>query len=161
MMMRPAVNERGSGGEPAARGSVVFTLALLCATLVMLVTTFGLPPASRLVPLAVAIPLTGLLSYRLVRDIMAVSRPAGPGMPTASEARVIAWLPVLPGLATLLGYIAGPALFVFLWARFRGREAVVYSIAAAVVTGLLLWGLFGLLLGLTVPRGILFSGAGT
>jgi hypothetical protein len=141
------------------REATVFTAVLLGIALVMLMQTARLEATSRLVPLTVVIPLTLLLLYRLVRELRgsgsASREEAGPG--TRAELRSFGWLLLLPLLSSLFGYIAGPALFVFAWARVRGRERTVVAVGAAVLTVFGVWGLFAGLLQMRIPMGLLFS----
>ena len=127
-----------------------FTAFLLAVTLLLLVLTLQLGSSARLVPLMVVVPLTALLMYRLARDVVGdagaapnegTSTTEAPAS-TRAELAMMAWLLVLPGLTSLVGFIVGPALFVLVWMLWRARERPVYALTAALVTGVGVWLIF-------------------
>lgn len=143
-----------------ANEAVVFTALLLAGTLVLLVSAFGLSASSGTVPRAVGIPLAVLIGYRLQRDLIA--RKASPEMdPEAQPAQkpdamgAILWLLALPAVSTILGFVAGPALYVFVWARYRAGERIAVAVAAATLTAAAIWLLFARLLGTPLWQGLL------
>jgi hypothetical protein len=161
---------------------VAFTAALLAFTLLMLVLTFGLGARSRLIPLVVVIPLAAALGWQLLRDwrgtdpgrqrgshltataraplteapVDASAAPA-PWVGKARTSTAIVWIALLPLLATVLGFLLGPALFVLLWARGRGGERPVIAFTAAAVTLAGVYALFTWLLETPIPQGLLLQ----
>jgi hypothetical protein len=141
-------------------GAVVFTAVLLALTLVMLASTIGLQPSASVVPRVVGVPLALLLGFALIRDLRARSRSRQVGAedraaPKPGETAAILWILALPAISTVLGFVAGPALYVFAWARFRAGERTEIALAAGVVTAAAVTLLFGGLLGARLPHGIL------
>ena len=140
------------------REATAFAFTLLVIALAMLVLTLRLDAASRFVPLTVVIPLTVLLLYRLVRELRDVTPGKGDTGPTSrAELKSVGWLLLLPLLSSLLGFLAGPAVFVLAWARLRAGENRLMALAAATVTLFGVWGLFAGLLQMRIPAGLLFS----
>lgn len=148
--------------EPAARATeaIVFTAALFGVTLILVVASFRLAGSSGMVPRIVGVPLAALLGYRLLREML--------GRPSAStvgdrgrtgdrpgEVRAVLWLLALPVLATVLGFVVGPTLYVFAWTRFRAAERMPVAVLAAAFTALAILGLFSGLLSAPLPQGLL------
>jgi hypothetical protein len=141
---------------------IVFTAILLAFTLVLLFATLGLHASSRTVPLAVGMPLALLLCYRLAREFTGVggggAADAGTKAVAASRPRgetgAILWVIALPLVSTILGFIAGPAAYVAVWARIRGGERMAVALAAGVATAIVIQLLFGGLLGVALPMGL-------
>ncbi len=145
---------------PRPGEAIAFTAVLLAVTLALLASTFSLRASSALVPRAVGIPLAGLLIYRLVRETKADD--AGTKGPLASpsarapdQVGAMLWFLALPAASTVLGFVVGPALYVFAWARFRAGERVVFAAAAAATTAGAILVLFAWLLGMPLWSGVL------
>jgi hypothetical protein len=163
-------------------GSVAFTALLLLFTLVFLATTFDLPASSAIVPRVVGVPLALLVSFVLVRETRTLLRqraqaghqpdaherprddavpraagaePAARSAKSRAELTEILWLLALATLATILGFVVGPALYVFGWMRFRARERMVVAIVSAVLTAAAIPLLFSAALGVHLPHGVL------
>jgi hypothetical protein len=150
--------DRGRAPATASVGAIAFTAALLLSTLVLLATTLSLPAATAIVPRVVGWPLALLLGYVLVREIRSLGRQrdGGEDEPKASaEIGAILWLLALPALATVLGFLVGPALYVVGWARFRAGERVGVAVAAGAVAAGAILVLFSWLLGVQLPQGVL------
>ncbi len=144
-------------------GDASFTLLLLAVALVLLVLTLRLGPSARLVPLTVVVPLTALLTYRLVRDVTGrdgvppnepASRALSEQPSPRGERAMIAWLLTLPLLAALLGFIGGVAAFVLAWTRFRAGERLRTALVAALAAGAAVWLIFERLLHVPLPPGV-------
>jgi hypothetical protein len=143
------------------RADAAFSSLLLVVSVVLLVLTFGLGASARLVPLIVVVPLTGLLMYRLARDVLGDAG-AAPNeetlavapTSTRAELQMIAWLLILPVLTSLVGFVFGPALFVLLWMLWRARERPAYALTAALVTGVGVWLIFERALRVQFPGGL-------
>jgi hypothetical protein len=67
----------------------------------------------------------------------------------------VVWLLALPAAATALGFIAGPAVWVVAWLRFRAHERLAVTLAAGAVAAVAIPGLFTGLLGVHLPTGLL------
>jgi len=150
---------RGSESRPSSPAEpFVFTAVLLVLALVLLAASFRLG-SSGLVPRVVAIPLSLLLCYRLIREIgdlrpAAAHEKAATGEAVADEMGAIMWLLALPALSTVLGFVVGPALYVLAWMRFRAAERWGVAVATAAVTAAAIVGLFTMLLGTQLPAGV-------
>lgn len=70
------------------------------------------------------------------------------------ELGAILWLLALPAVSTLLGFVAGPALYATVWARFRAGERPAVALAAGIVTAAAILLVFAALLGARLPRGV-------
>jgi len=150
------------GARKAATGSagaIAFTAVLLAVTLVLLASTTELQASAAIVPRVVGVPLAALLGYTLIRELRERRRrqvePHDRGTDVSGEVSAILWLLALPALSTLLGFVAGPALHVFGWLRFRGGERTGIALAAGAATAVAIVLLFGGLLGMRLPQGIL------
>jgi hypothetical protein len=139
---------------------VLLAGALLALALVFLFETLRFNPASRIVPLSVLIPLVPLLLYCLGRAVGEARRQRDAGSVGATphatgETRLIAWVLALPFLATVVGAVVGPALFVGAWLRFRGGERWPAVFTGAAVTAAMLVALMAGLLGTTPAEAML------
>jgi hypothetical protein len=144
------------------RADAAFTALLLSVTLLLLMLTLRLGSSARLVPLIVVVPLTGLLMYRLARDVFgnaggapnegASAAETAPS--TRAELEMMAWLILIPVVTSLFGFVFGPALFVLLWMLWRARERPAYALTAALVTGVGVWLIFERALRVQFPGGL-------
>jgi hypothetical protein len=140
-------------------GAITFTLTLFAFTVVLLVATRGLRPSAAVVPRAVGLPLVVLLGYHLIRETLARRR-SSPAPVVAKPEResgelvAVPWLLLLPALATLLGFVAGPAIWVVVWLRIRARESLAIALAAGAFSAVAIVALFAGLLGTRLPQGI-------
>ena len=73
---------------------------------------------------------------------------------TPDELGAILWLLALPAVSTLLGFVAGPALYATAWARFRVGERPAVALAAGIVTAAAILLVFAGLLGARLPQGV-------
>jgi hypothetical protein len=143
------------------RADAAFTALLLSVTLLLLMLTLRLGSSARLVPLIVVVPLTGLLIYRLARDVLGDAGVA-PNEGTLAEAptstraelEMMAWLILIPIVTSLFGFVFGPALFVLLWMLWRARERPAYALTAALITGVGVWLIFERALRVQFPGGL-------
>jgi hypothetical protein len=71
------------------------------------------------------------------------------------EVFAILWVLALPVAASVLGFVAGPSLFVGVWAKFRGGERTVVAAVAGAAAGSVILLLFGGLLRAPLPMGLL------
>jgi hypothetical protein len=152
--------DRQKAARTGSTESIVFTTFLLVVVRGLLAATAGMQTAPALVPRLVGVPLAALLACLLIRELRVRSRqpasgPETPDSPAGDELRAILWLLALPAIATLLGFVVGPALYVFAWARFRGGERVSAALAASAVAALAILLLFTGLLGARLPSGLL------
>lgn len=161
-MTEARANHGKRGGSSQATGSIgaiMFTMMLFAFTVVLLVATRGLRPSAAVVPRAVGLPLVVLLGYHLVREILARRR-AGPAPVAAKPEResgefvAVPWLLLLPALATILGFVLGPAIWIVVWLRIRARESLTVALAAGAFSVVAILALFAGLLGARLPQGI-------
>jgi hypothetical protein len=170
-------SDRAATGSTGSVEAIAFTAVLLVFTLVMLAATADLRPSASIVPRMVGVPLAALLCYRLIRELIerrqrraaSVDQQAvrgaaisGVGLDehtrTHAEISAILWLLALPAAATILGFVAGPAFHVFIWARFRAGERTGVAIAAGAFTAAAILILFDVLLGAHLPMGLVARG---
>ena len=147
----------------------LFTSCLLLAATIFAFLTLDLSSTARRVPLLVLIPLIGLLSLELKRDLRGTPRGetgarGGESPPEVAtpdtERRTLLWVLALPALVQLFGIVAGPGGFALLYFRVRGKESWRFALAAAALTAAGLWVLFGLVLEMSMRAGILLLGSG-
>lgn len=157
-------SDRAATGSTGSVEAIAFTAVLLVFTLVMLAATAGLRPSASIVPRMVGVPLAALLCYRLIRELIerrqrraANADQQAARTRTQAEISAILWLLALPAAATILGFIAGPAFHVFIWARFRAGERTGIALAAGAFTAAAILILFDVLLGAHLPMGIVGS----
>jgi hypothetical protein len=152
------VTDRRKGEVTGSVGSIAFAATLVAVVVVLLAATAGMHPSASLVPRVVGFPLAGLLGYLLIRDLISRRSMHGAGAASSSgthdEIQAILWLLALPAMATLVGFVAGPALYVSFWARFRAGERVVVAVLAGAATALAIVVLFGGVLGAHLPQGV-------
>jgi hypothetical protein len=58
-------------------------------------------------------------------------------------------------LATLLGFVVGPAIWIVVWLRIRARESLTVALAVGAFSAVAILALFAGLLGARLPHGIL------
>lgn len=130
-----------------------FTFFLLTTACGLLYLTLGLGPVARQVPLLVVVPLVGLLTLQLSRDLRLI-RSSQPGQPTSVLKKaggprfLLAWMLSLPVLVQILGIVWGCGLFALGYLRFQSREPWRLSLTAAALTTLAMWTLFSVILGI-------------
>jgi hypothetical protein len=166
-------SDRAANDSTGSVEAIAFTAGLLVFTLVMLAATADLRPSASIVPRMVGVPLAALLCYRLIRELIerrhrraagedqlavrgAATSDVGPDEHTRTHAEIsaILWLLALPAASTILGFVAGPAFHVFIWARFRAGERTGVAIAAGAFTAAAILILFDMLLGAHLPMGL-------
>ncbi len=140
--------------------SIALTATLGAMTLMFLAATSALPASAALVPRAVGVPLVVLLGYLLIRELRERRRRRAAGSADAAprtpgEIGAVLWILALPAISTLLGFVAGPALYVFGWARIRAGERTAVALAAGVLTAVAIVIVFSGLLGVRLPHGVL------
>jgi hypothetical protein len=152
------------GRRPArATGSgeaIALTAMLVATTLMFLAATTALPPSAALVPRVVGVPLVVLLVYVLIRELRERRRRGAAGSVDAAtrtpgEVGAVLWILALPAISTLLGFVAGPALYVFGWVRIRAGERTAVALTAGVLTAAGILIVFSGLLHVSLPHGLL------
>jgi putative tricarboxylic transport membrane protein len=153
--------------RPPALVDVLFPLALLVLTVVLLIQANDFPSRAQMFPRIVMIPLIGLLLWQFVgagREWAQAGRPLRPA-PSAGEQGVHSgwwiciWLLALPLLIWLLGVVVGVGAYttLFLVSFDRRRPSLVYLFWAVLgggVMAVLTEFTFVRWLGLTFHKGI-------
>jgi hypothetical protein len=164
-MKRPSGRRSGSG----------LTLAFIALVILMLAGAAKLSRVSGWIPLVVLAATLVLLLWQLAVEVLAArqaqvgdqgsdpsSAKEGGGWTAFADPRnrraaaAIAWIGLLLLLSWLLGVIAGAALFSLAWLRWHARERWASSMAQAAALGLLLWLVFGQVLGSGLYPGVLW-----
>lgn len=131
-----------------------FTIGLAGVAGWLTAETLRLGPEARRLPLAVLLPLAGLLAWQIVREWRGgAESPAGEAR--AQTLAAISWALALPLSIVALGMIAGPPVYVLAFQRVRGRESWRTATAVAVFVTVFLWLLLEVLLTVAVPWGLL------
>ena len=139
---------------------LIVTAILLVLVALVVVTSAGLSPVARWMPLAVALPTLALLGLELVADAARAGgvarltlvntrglsrlvegagrrrREATVGASRRSERQAMIWLAIAIVSVLTLGMLAGLPLFLLLYLRLRARER--WTLAIGLAGGLLL-----------------------
>lgn len=137
------------------------TLGFLAVVVLMLWSARGLSNVSGWIPLSVLSVTLALLSWQLASEVLAARRASqGPERPERAVRRrravaAAAWIGLLLLLCWLLGVAVGSALFCAAWLRWHAGAGWPASLAQAAGLGLVLWLVFGQLLGTALYAGLL------
>lgn len=131
-----------------------FAATMSAMSLVLLVETLRLDPVARRIPLFVVVPLLILSLLQLVVPAPEAERTSEPkSQPSSTQA--LLWVTSFPLALLLAGMHLGPALFVLLFLRVRGRESWFVSLTGAALAGLTVVLLFNVVLDTSTPVGVL------
>ena len=131
-----------------------FTVALAAATAIAGFQALSLGAQARRGPLLVIVPLAVLLGRQLYLEF----RGREPSREGPSGTRVLAacgWAAALPALLASLGFLAGSAVFVVAFQRFRGGDGWLPSVVVSGVLVTFIWLLFRVLPSQSLPSGVL------
>jgi Tripartite tricarboxylate transporter TctB family len=162
--------------RPSGRGSGSgLTLAFIALVILMLAAAAGLSRVSGWIPLVVLSATLLLLLWQLAVEVLAARQAQvgdqgsdqagakeGDGWTAFADPRdrraaaAIAWIGLLLLLSWLAGVIAGTALFSLAWLRGHARERWAPSLAQAAGLALVLWLVFGPILGSGLYPGVLW-----
>lgn len=142
------------------------TLAFIALVALMLAAAAGLSRVSGWIPLIVLSATLVLLLWQLAIELMAArsgqfseqgsGKAAGTDPRDRRAAAAVAWIGVLLLLSWLTGVVAGATVFSLAWLRWHARERWASSMAQAAALGLVLWLVFGQVLGSGLYPGVLW-----
>lgn len=139
-------------------GARVFNLAVLVVTGIFFVSAFGFSPKARLLPLLVGGPAFLLSIVQTWEDFRRTPEPERKPLPADAVQRqntILLWLVILAALVFLAGLTIGVAAFLGAFTRLVGRKGWGLSLALAVGSVIVIYGLFGVLLHYPLYRGLL------
>ena len=144
--------------------SIIFPLVLLSILTTMIIISLGYHHTVKLFPLLVMLPVAVLLAAQLFKATRAKQtqkaspeeeKPAGQasfGDYLKSQVWVIALLLAI----YLLGFIAGPALFLLIYLKTHGVKWLTTMICVSAIIAII-YGAFGLFFEIYLHPGLLFS----
>jgi Tripartite tricarboxylate transporter TctB family len=120
------------------------------------------PPEGRLVPLTVGLAAVAVGLLHILGNFIGVVRPfthgaaasAAVGKVERSQLKAIVWAVALLLGVFLIGALAAIFLFFLVYFGVRGKRWLLGLISAVLMT-ILSWGLFGQLISLQLPQGLL------
>ncbi len=120
------------------------------------------PPGGRMVPLTIGLIALALAFLQFGGNVCSAIRPLTHGSandePRIVRSEVIAagWAVALLAGLFLIGAVAATAVFFFTYFGAHGRRWLL-AIGSAVAMALVTWGVFGQIIGLDLPSGIITS----
>jgi Tripartite tricarboxylate transporter TctB family len=121
----------------------------------------GYPPGGRFVPLTIGLAALAAALLHMLGNFVGVARPfthgaaagAGVGAVERSQIMAVGWALALLAGIFLIGALPAIFLFFLLYFGVRGRRWLLGLVSAVVMT-ILTWGLFGQLISLQLPEGL-------
>ena len=163
---------------------VIFVAVLLVISVVTFFIALGYSYNGKLFPLIVIVTLALMLILKIIGfvnpkmaahfDIHGIDLPEQKSASTQSktateeeisddhapkwlrEVRMVFWLMLLIGLIYLLGFLFTVPLFLFLFLRFQGKHSWLVSGVTSLAVLAFIYGLFGILLSVPFPEGLVF-----
>lgn len=143
------------------RGSVIFTIALLLVSLLLLRATLPYPFKAKLFPLIILSTILLLLMVQMGREIAALRGKGategekGDGF-RSKHLTILFWIVGTVLMLWILGFMGTVILLPFLYLRFE-RESWLLSITLSLGCGIFFYGLFGYLLKMPLYPGMIFE----
>lgn len=144
--------------------SIIFPLILLLVLTTMIIISLEYQFIARLFPLLVMLPVGALLVAQIFLEFRAKAkqktapeeRGRAPQASLGDYLKSQVWIIALLLAIYLLGFVAGPALFLLTYLKLHGVKWFTTTICIAVVIALVYVG-FGLLFEVYLYQGLLFS----
>ncbi|MBI4285506.1 MAG: hypothetical protein HY670_06355 [Chloroflexi bacterium] len=164
--MKP--DQQKKGGIKGILAEFYFDIILiLIVVFIFIIPSFQIRVLSRQFPLALSFVVIGLIVIRVATTLARRLR-AGEGagirqetaraLPGATLVRraslILLSLSGLLGIIYLLGMVLGGVIFTLLFTRFYGKQTWLASLIPALVTLVLVYGLFGILMNFQLYHGI-------
>ncbi len=143
------------------RGNIIFTIALLLVSVLLLKATFAYPFKAKLFPLIVLFTVLILLMVQIFREAIAlrgkgIHETEGGGGFRRKHLSILFWMMGTVVMLWILGFMGTVILLPFLYLRFE-RESWLLSITLSLGCGLFFYGLFGYLLKMPLYPGIILE----
>lgn len=147
-------------------GELVFTLALLSASLFLLYSAYGISGFEALsAPGAVPMATTGVMVITglvILRDTLRKERATTQTLRrNVLPAVVVVPIAMIAGYALLLrplGFLPTSALFLVVMVRFLSRRSWAFCLAVSAGTVIVIWAIFRLIFSVLMPQGIVPEG---
>jgi hypothetical protein len=144
--------------------SIIFPLVLLSILMTMIIISLGYQYTAKLFPLLVMLPVTALLAAQIFISIRAgkKQKAAPEGDKRADQASLgdylksQVWVVALLLAIYLLGFVAGPALFLLIYLKTHGVKWLTTTICVSAIIAIV-YGAFGLIFEVYLYPGLLFS----
>ncbi|HEY1290980.1 MAG TPA: tripartite tricarboxylate transporter TctB family protein [Burkholderiales bacterium] len=150
-----------------SRSSLALSLAVMVASGAGTLAALDWPLKAKLFPMVIGIPLFFLAAAEVAWILLSktpeektAQAEISPAIARRRSLLGAGWILGLLASVVLLGFPIAVPLFVFLYLKLQGREGWVISIAIALGTWGLFYGLFDRLLHLPFPAGWLLSWVG-
>ncbi len=143
----------------ATKGEVIFSFVMLAIVGGMTILAMTYPAETRLAPLVIGLPATGLCLLNAV-TIMSTKRGRDDGRRVVSKGAEISAIMWFLGFVTaivLLGFYVGAPLMIFFYYWRAQRVGLLVAIGAALVIWLLVYGVFTIALEQLLFQGVLFD----
>ncbi len=145
------------------RLTFVFTAGLLAFLIVIVLYSLSYPFEARLFPWVIGIPATILMLIQLIREVSHqrhVTQEEGPSEHKGGNSQaygiIIAWMAGFLAMSYVLGFLVCIPLFLFLYLKTNGH-GWFQSLGLAVGMIVFIYGIFSLVMNMSLYPGILFS----
>jgi small-conductance mechanosensitive channel len=143
------------------RGNLIFTIALLLVSILLLRATLPYPFKAKLFPLIILITVLILLIIQIVREVVALRVKGATEKKRANSFRskhltILFWMVGTVLMLWVLGFMGTVILLPFLYLRFE-KESWLLSITLSLGCGVFFYGLFGYLLKMPLYPGMILE----
>lgn len=143
------------------RGNLIFTIALLLVSILLLRATLAYPFKAKLFPLIILITVLILLMIQIVREVVALRVKGATEKKRADSFRskhltILFWMVGTVLMLWVLGFMGTVILLPFLYLRFE-KESWLLSISLSIGCGVFFYGLFGYLLRMPLYPGMILE----
>jgi len=143
------------------RGNLIFTIALLLVSILLLRATLAYPFKAKLFPLIILITVLILLMIQIVREVVALRVKGATEKKRADSFRskhltILFWMVGTVLMLWVLGFMGTVILLPFLYLRFE-KESWLLSITLSLGCGVFFYGLFGYLLRMPLYPGMILE----
>jgi hypothetical protein len=144
------------------RGNLIFTVALLLVSFLLLKASLLYPFKAKLFPLIVLVTVLTLLMIQTFREafVLKKKKPAETGKKDGFRSKHLAiffWMLGTVLMLWILGFMGTVVLLPFLYLRYE-KESWLLSICLSLGCGIFFYGLFGVLLKMRLYPGVIFEG---
>ncbi len=143
------------------RGNIIFTIALLVVSILLLRATLDYPFKAKLFPLIILFMLLILLMIQIVREVLAYREKGAAEEDKGDSLRpkllpIWIWMVGTVLMLWVIGFMGTVILLPFLYLRFK-KESWLLSITLSLGCGIFFYGLFGYLLNMPLYPGMILE----
>lgn len=140
-------------------GGVIVAVAVLAIFVYLAADTQRWSPRARLFSQVIAAPALGLAMLQIVREARRARAGSVIGGPDEAVVggRAALWLVAFFVSVFTMGLLVTVPLFAIAYLRFEARFSLLVTLVYAVIATVFVWGIFGALLHIPLPKGVIGS----